>query len=88
MSRSNSPKRRHRQKDGEGRGQAHRAEKPTCLVSGKNCYSSRKAALTELNRLRANPSDVYGLIDGQPTVPTAIYKCSHCAEYHLTSSKW
>lgn len=87
MSRSNSPKRRHRQK-GQGRTEAHRPDgMRTCSVSGKNCYPSRKAGLTELNRLRANPPDTFGLIDGEPTVPTAIYKCVHCRAFHLTSQR-
>lgn len=66
---------------------AHRPDgQRTCPVTGKNSYPSRKAALTELNRLRAHPPSTYGLIDGEATVPTAIYKCSECSKWHLTSS--
>lgn len=78
MSRSDSPKRRHTQKP-------KRAEKICRTHTGhdkksKICYSTRKKALTAMNFLIAHPPT-------DTRVPSGIYKCPACHDWHLTSKE-
>lgn len=65
-------------------------QKPTCRASGKFCYPKRKQALTAMHKTRA--AVLRGGGRGQASdpaersMPCAVYKCSSCRTFHMTSS--
>jgi hypothetical protein len=71
MSRSTSTKRRH--------GVIEEGPR-VCAVSHKIRYARRKRALTALNFSRAHPPN-----PSSDRRPVAVYACSHCGGWHLTS---
>jgi hypothetical protein len=76
MSKSTSPKR--------GHGRREHNVKEMCPVAWKVRHTARKKALTVFNQILG--TDVKGRL-AQSSKPTAVYKCPHCAGWHLTSKE-